>query len=141
MSRYFPPAAVVVEARSSLANGHYADIDALMHVEALEIPYDADLPDLIDEFLALTEELGFGTAEDAGFVVLVPVTINGVSHTTPVLVDMRYRELCFTSHPELGAGAIPDEVLVENVRLVSSVRSELLGVLATWHNAEVAEAE
>ena len=70
-----------------------------------------------------------------GFVVLVPVTVNRVTHTTPVLVDTEYRELAFTSHPELGAGAIPAEILVENPHLLVDVREELLGVIATWHNS------
>ncbi len=139
MSRYFPSAEVVVEARRQLATGHYADVDSLMRLDELDEPYDGALDEVLAEFVDLAREIGLESPEDGGFVVLVPVSVNGVSHTTPVLVDMHYRELSFTSHPELGAGAIPDEVLVENPRLLHVVRAELLGVIATWHNSEIAE--
>jgi hypothetical protein len=134
---FFPAPARVIEARQVLATGHFGELDALMGVAELRTPSDADLGQLIDEFRALAAELGLSGQDSAlGFVVLVPVTVSGTTHTTPVLVDTEYRELAFTSHPELGAGSIPDEILVENPRLVAAVREELLGVIATWHNSE-----
>ncbi len=135
MYEFFPTSERVIEARAVLATGHFGDLEALMGVAELRTPSDADLDQLIDEFQALASELGLNDAGGSlGFVVLVPVTVNRITHTTPVLVDTEFRELSFTSHPELGAGAISAELLVENPRLVADVRDELLGVIATWHN-------
>lgn len=135
MYEFFPSSERVIEARSVLATGHFGDLEALMGVAELRSPSDADLDQLIDEFQSLVAELGLNEADGTlGFVVLVPVTVNRITHTTPVLVDTEFRELSFTSHPELGAGGISGELLVENPRLVADVRDELLGVIATWHN-------
>jgi len=135
MYEFFPTCERVIQARTVLATGHFGELEALMGVAELRAPSDADLSQLIDEFQALAAELGLNeTDETLGFVVLVPVTVNRITHTTPVLVDTEFRELSFTSHPELGAGAISGELLVENPRLVTDVRDELLGVIATWHN-------
>jgi hypothetical protein len=136
MSRFFPTVERVAEARKVLATGNFCELDSLMGVSDLELPHEHDLPALVEEFKALAAELGLGDGDESGFVVLVPVSVHGIVHTTPVLVDMEYVELSFTSHPEFGAGAIPGEVLVENPRLVADVREELLGVIATWHNTE-----
>jgi len=140
MSRFFPTAQRVTEVRRVLATGHFGELDSLMDVAALDAPHETDLEVLVVEFCELADELGLADANANGFVVLVPVSVNGTTHTTPVLVDTEYRELSFTSHPELGAGAIPDEVLVANPRLLADVREELLGVIATWHNTESPEA-
>ena len=135
MHEFFPSCERVLEARNVLSTGHFGELESLMGVAELRAPSDADIRQLIDEFHELATELGLSEADEAlGFVVLVPVTVNRVTHTTPVLVDTEYRELAFTSHPELGAGAIPAEILVENPRLATAVRDELLGVIATWHN-------
>ncbi len=135
MHEFFPSCERVREARNVLSTGSFGELQALMGVAELRAPSDADIRQLIDEFHELATELGLSEADEAlGFVVLVPVTVNRITHTTPVLVDTEYRELAFTSHPELGAGAIPAEILVENPRLAVAVRDELLGVIATWHN-------
>lgn len=136
MSHFFPTAEIVTEARKVLATGNFCELDSLMHVSELDIPHESDLEPLAKEFCALAEQLGLSQDNASGFVVLVPVTVNGTTHTTPVLVDTEYCELSFTSHPELGAGAIPDEVLVANPRLLPDIREELLGVIATWHNTD-----
>lgn len=139
MSRFFPTAERVAEVRKVLATGHFGELSALMEVAALDTPAETDLEPLVSEFCDLAGELGISDADASGFVVLVPVTVHGTTHTTPVLVDTEYGELSFTSHPELGAGAIPDEVLVGNPRLLAEVREELLGVIATWHARDLAE--
>jgi hypothetical protein len=141
MSRFFPPAERVIEARQVLATGHFGEIDALMGVADLDSPYEGDLKALVDEFCALAADLGLREDAELGFVVLVPVTVSGTTHTTPVLVDTEYCELSFTSHPELGAGAISDEILVANPHLLIDIREELLGVIATWHNVAGDESE
>lgn len=135
MHRFFPPCEVIAEARHVLADGHFGELDALMGASSLAQPHEGDLDELIGEFVACASMLGFADDGPMGFVVLVPVTFGGVTHTTPVLVDTEHRELSFTSHPELGADVIADEVLVANPRLLTDVRTELLGVLATWHNS------
>ena len=137
MQQFFPDAAHVEEARHLLANGHYGDLDIAMGTVSLPRPYETDLPQLISEFGELTDALGLRDADSSGFVVLVPVTVNATSHTTPILVDVEHGELSFTSHPELGSGAIPDDVLESNPELASTIREQLLGVLATWRNTEV----
>jgi hypothetical protein len=137
MVRFFPDADRVREARQRLANGHFGELDALMGVSSLTTPYEARPKEIIDEFCELASSLGLSDQCADGFVVLVPVTVNGSTHTTPVLVDVASCELSFTSHPELGAGVIADGVLVANPRLIVDVRDALLGVLATWHNAEL----
>jgi hypothetical protein len=141
MPRFFPSAQRVAEARQHLAGGHYGDLDETMGVSSLERPRTRDLPELIAEFCAVVDELDLRDADSSGFVVLVPVTVNGASLTTPVLVDVQRNELAFTSHPDLGAGTVPDRVLTENPDLPARVREQLLGVLATWHNTAVAEDE
>jgi hypothetical protein len=141
MPQFFPSAQRVLEARQSLANGHYGDLDKSMGVSSLARPYSRDIPALIHEFCSLVDELGLREADSSGFVVLVPVAVRGATLTTPVLVDVERCELVFTSHPELGAGAVPVDVLSENPDLARSVREQLLGVLATWHNAGAAEDE
>ena len=137
MGKFFPAPERVREARRKLASGHFGELDALMGVSSLITPYEAQPREIIDEFCALASSLGLSDECADGFVVLVPVTVNGATHTTPVLVDVESCELSFTSHPELGAGVIADDVLVANPRLLVDVRDALLGVLATWHNAEV----
>jgi hypothetical protein len=107
-----------------------------MHSESLAWPHTRDLPELLDEFSDLVHELGLAD-DEASFMVLVPVKVNGMTLTTPVLLDLDRRELALTSHPSLGAGAIPHAVMTENPNLALFVRDELLGVLATWHNAPV----
>ena len=71
--------------------------------------------------------------------MLLPVSVKGVSLTTPVLVDVERCELAFTSHPQLGAVSLGPEVLSENPNIANSVREQLLGVLATWHNYGAAD--
>jgi hypothetical protein len=141
MSQFFPSAERVLEARRSLANGHYGDLDKTMGTSSLAQPYGRDIPALIREFCDLVDEIGLREDGSTGFVVLVPVAVRGTSLTTPVLVDVEHCELVFTSHPELGAGAIPSDVLSENPDLARAVREQLLGVLATWHNPGAAEDE
>jgi len=136
MPQFFPDAEQVAEARRILANGHYGDLDQAMGTPTLPRPYESDIRAMIAEFGVLTSALGLRDADSSGFVVLVPVTVNSTSHTTPVLVDVEHGELSFTSHPELGSGAIPDDVLQSNIELASAIREELLGVLATWRNSE-----
>ena len=136
MPRFFPNAEHVAEARRLLAEGHYGDLDLAMGTVSLPWPYETDLPELIYEFGELTDTLGLREPDSSGFVVLVPVTVSATSHTTPVLVDIEHGELSFTSHPELGSGTIPDDVLESNPELASAVREQLLGVLAMWHNSE-----
>ena len=134
MSRFFPTAERVIEARQVLATGNYGELDSLMGAAGLETPHEGDLKSLVQEFGDLAAEVGLNVDGAAGFVVLAAVTVNGVTHTTPILIDPEYCELSFTSHPELGAETISDEILVANPRLLGEVREELLGVLATWHN-------
>lgn len=136
MSRFFPSAERVAEVRKILTTGHFGELSTLMGVSQLESPSESDLEPLVAEFCELAGQLGITDANASGFVVLVPVSVHGTTHTTPVLVDTEYREVSFTSHPDLGAGTIPDEVLVENPRLLAAIREELLGVIATWHNTE-----
>jgi hypothetical protein len=140
MSTFFPNAERVVEARQRLAGGHFGELDALMGASELAVPGETDLGSVIDEFCVLAAALGLSDACAEGFVVLVPVTVGGTTHTTPLFVDIELAELSFTSHPELGAGTVTDEVLVTNPRLIVDVRAELLGVLATWHNSSHPEA-
>ncbi len=71
--------------------------------------------------------------------MLLPVRVNGVSLTTPVLVDVERCELAFTSHPQLGAASFTADVLSENPDIANEVREQLLGVLATWHNFGAAD--
>ena len=136
MGKFFPAAERVREARQRLASGHFGELDTLMGVSSLVKPYEAQPKEIIDEFCDLATALGLNEECADGFVVLVPVTVNGYTHTTPVLVDVESCELSFTSHPDLGAGVISDGVLVANPRLIVDVRDALLGVIATWHNAE-----
>ena len=133
MSRFFPDAKHVVHARLEFTQGHYGDLDRMMEAETLAWPHTDDLPAVLAEFGALAHELGLSD-EDDGFIVLVPVRVNGAVLTTPVLVDLQRSELLFTSHPAMGAGVIPDSVIAENTDLASAIRERLLGVLATWHN-------
>ena len=141
MTAFFPTPERVAEARRVLANGHYSQLDALMGTHELDNPHESDVRAMIGEFVSCATELGLTERMATGFVVLVPVRYNGVSHTTPVLVDTEALELAFTSHPELGAGTILDEVLVGNPHLLAAVREELLGILATWHNSDAIEPE
>ena len=141
MAHFFPDAARVTSARHALAAGHYGDLDAMMGVFNLPRPNESDLCALIGEFGELVHELGLADSDTSGFVVLVPVTVRQQTLTTPVLVDIEHFELAFTSHPELGSGAIPSDVLESNVELGIEVREQLIGVLATWHNTELAEEE
>jgi len=134
MSRFFPTAERVTEARRVLATGSYGELDSLMGVAELDPPHDSDLKALVEEFGALAAELDLNVDGTFGFVVLASVTVNNTTHTTPILVDPEFCELSFTSHPELGAETISDAILVANPRLLGDVREELLGVLATWHN-------
>lgn len=139
MAHFFPDAQRVANARHSLSAGHYGDLDALMGILSLPRPNETDIEELIAEFGALAAELGLTDDEVSGFVVLVPVTVREQTLTTPVLVDIERYELAFTSHPELGSGSIPHEVLASNTELGIEVREQLIGVLATWHNTELAE--
>lgn len=141
MAHFFPDAARVANARHELSAGHYGDLDAMMGVFDLPRPNESDLDALIGEFAALVHELGLTDADTSGFVVLVPVTVRQQTLTTPVLVDIEHSELAFTSHPELGSGAIPLDVLESNTELGVEIREQLIGVLATWHNTELAEED
>lgn len=134
MNRFFPSAERVVEARAVLETGHYGELNSLMGAAELDIPHEGDLKELMAEFCQLARTLELADDEPLGFVVLVSVTVNGVAHTTPVLVDTQYCELSFTSHPDLGAQAISDEIIVGNPHLAAEIREELLGVIATWRN-------
>jgi hypothetical protein len=129
----------VTEARERLAEGHYGDLDKTMGAAALPRPFARDLNALITEFAQLVEELDLSDEASGGFVILLPVQVGGASLTTPVFVDVERCELSFTSHPQLGAAALDVDVLSENPGLAFSVREQLLGVLATWHNYGVAE--
>jgi hypothetical protein len=137
--RFLPSAARVIEARAKLSAGHYGDLDQTMGTTSLPRPGTRDLCELITEFDELVGELGLRDTQASGFVVLLPVVVNGVSLTTPVLVDVERCELAFTSHPQLGASSIGSEVLSENPDIANSVREQLLGVLATWHNFGAAD--
>jgi len=141
MAHFFPDAARVTRARHDLAAGHYGDLDAMMGVFDLPRPNESDFDALIGEFGELVYSLGLADSDTSGFVVLVPVTVRQQTLTTPVLVDIEHLELAFTSHPELGSGAIPSDVLESNVELGVEIREQLIGVLATWHNTELAEEE
>jgi len=110
-----------------------------MGTASLPRPNTRDLGSLITEFAELVDELELRDSQTSDFVVLLPVSVNGVSLTTPVLVDPERRELAFTSHPQLGAVSIGADVLSENPNIASSVREQLLGVLATWHNYGAAD--
>jgi hypothetical protein len=112
-----------------------------MGTAALPRPNNRDLCELITEFARLVDDLGLRDSMTTGFVVLLPVRVSGVSQTTPVLVDVERCELAFTSHPELGAVRLSADVLSENPDLANSVREQLLGVLATWHNFGAADDE
>jgi len=137
--QFLPDADRVREARERLSSGHYGDLDQTMGAASLPRPHTRNLCELIIEFGALVEELGLRDAQASGFVVLLPVIVNGASLTTPVLVDVGACELAFTSHPQLGAISISSEVLSENPDIANSVREQLLGVLATWHNYGAAD--
>jgi len=141
MAHFFPDAARVATARHDLSAGHYGDLDAMMGIFDLPRPNESDIDALIGEFGELVQELGLADADTSGFVVLVPVTVHQQTLTTPVLVDIEHVELAFTSHPELGSGAIPSDVLESNLELGVEIREQLIGVLATWHNSEFAEEE
>lgn len=141
MAHFFPDAGRVARARHDLAAGHYGDIDAMMGIFDLPRPNESDISALIAEFGELVRELGLADSDTSGFVVLVPVTVRLQTLTTPVLVDIEHVELAFTSHPDLGSGAIPSDVLESNAELAIEVREQLIGVLATWHNTELAEEE
>ena len=134
VARFFPEARDVSAAREFFSCGRYADLSQAMRATTLAWPHTDDLPAVITEFGGLAEELGLAD-DDASFMVLVPVRVNGSVLTTPVLLDLERRELAFTSHPALGAGAIPSHVIAENTELAVAIREELLGVLATWHNS------
>jgi hypothetical protein len=110
-----------------------------MGTALLPRPTTRDLSALITEFDGLVGELGLRDPAANGFVVLLPVMVGGVSLTTPVLVDLEACQLAFTSHPQLGAVSISPEVLSENPDIANSVREQLLGVLATWHNYGAAD--
>ena len=133
MARFFPEAEHVSAARQHFYHGRYGDLSRAMKSDSLAWPHTDDLPALLDEFGELTSKLGLAD-DEASFMVLVPVRVNGATLTTPVLLDLDRRELAFTSHPSLGAGTIPQQVISENTNLALVVREELLGVLATWHN-------
>jgi hypothetical protein len=139
VTRFFPSATRVLEARKRLSTGHYGDLDQTMGTATLPRPGTRDLCDLITEFGALVDELGLREDVSSGFVVLLPVRVNGVSLTTPVLVDVERCELSFTSHPQLGAASFTADVLSENPDIANEVREQLLGVLATWHNFGAAD--
>jgi hypothetical protein len=139
--RFLPTSERVENARIKLAEGHYCDLGDLMGVTDLAWPRPEDVPALIEEFGNLVDECGLRSEDSTGFIVLIPVAVNGSTFTTPVFVDVTHGELAFTSHPEFGAGRIPDDVLAENPDLPSALREELLGVLATWHNTALAEDE
>lgn len=140
MARFFPTPMRVTEARQRLAGGHFGELDVLMGVADLATPHETDLPRIVGEFCDLTASLGLSDEPPTSFMVLVPVTINGATHTTPLLVDMESCSLEFTSHPDVGASPVTDEVLVTNPQLMTHVRNELLGTIATWHNTEGAES-
>ncbi len=139
MTRFLPSASRVLQAREELSSGHYGDLDQMMGTATLPRPTSRDLCELIREFDQLVDELDLRDDKSSGFVVLLPVTVGGVSLTTPVLVDVERCELAFTSHPQLGAASISADVLSENPNIASSVREQLLGVLATWHNYGAAD--
>lgn len=134
VARFFPEAHHVSTARELFYRGRYGDLSRAMKSDSLAWPHTDDLPDLLAEFRELAAQLGLAD-DEASFMVLVPVSVNGTTLTTPVLLDLDRKELAFTSHPALGAGTIPDSVISENNNLALVVREELLGVLATWHNA------
>jgi len=141
MAHFFPDAECVRNARHGLSAGHYGDLDTMMGILDLPRPNESDIDAVITEFGMLVSELGLADADTSGFVVLVPVTVREQTLTTPVLVDLEHVELAFTSHPELGSGAIPSDVIASNTHLGVEVREQLIGVLATWHNTELAEEE
>jgi len=141
VAHFFPDAERVADARHGLSAGHYGDLDAMMGIFGLPRPNETDICALISEFGSLVSELGLADEDTSGFVVLVPVTVRAQTLTTPVLVDIEHQELAFTSHPELGSGAIPLEVIASNTELANEVREQLIGVLATWHNTDLAEEE
>lgn len=141
MAHFFPDAECVLNARHGLSAGHYGDLDTMMGILHLPRPNESDIDALITEFGMLVSELGLADADTSGFVVLVPVTVREQTLTTPVLVDIEHVELAFTSHPELGSGTIPLDVIASNAHLGVEVREQLIGVLATWHNTELAEEE
>lgn len=141
MAHFFPDAQTVAHARARLAEGHYGDLDQTMNVADLTRPHTRQTKEMIAEFGVLADELGLREADATGFIVLVPVVVNGASLTTPILVDVEHQELSFTSHPTFGAGAIPDDVISANPDLPPAVREQLLGVLATWKNTAAAERE
>jgi hypothetical protein len=139
VTRFLPSAPTVLEAREKLSSGHYGDLDQMMGTASLPRPTSRNLCELIREFDRLVSDLDLRDNKSSGFVVLLPVTVGGVSLTTPVLVDVERCELAFTSHPQLGASSIGADVLSENPNIATSVREQLLGVLATWHNYGAAD--
>jgi hypothetical protein len=138
MASYFPTADHVRAARAELASGTYGSLDTTMQITTLAHPTSRDLRPMLTEFRELVAELELPDS-DAGFIVLVPVRVSGTLLTTPILIDTGRLELSFTSHPALGADTIPAEVISENRDLVPTIREQLLGVLATWHNVDIAE--
>jgi hypothetical protein len=141
MPNFFPDPVKVSDARVRLAEGHYGDLDETMGVRSLSRPYTRQVKEMIAEFGEVADSLSLREEDASGFIVLVPVSVNGASLTTPVFVDIDRRELAFTSHPTFGAGTIPEDVLSANPDLPSAVQQQLLGVLATWHNMAIAERE
>jgi hypothetical protein len=135
MSKFFPDARHVSAARVFFSSGRDGDLLHVMGTALLPWPHTEDLPAVLDEFGELTEALGLAR-NASSLMVLVPVCVDGSVLTTPVLLDLERHELAFTSHPALGAGVIPDSVIAENADLASAIREELLGVLATSHNAQ-----
>jgi hypothetical protein len=141
MANFFPDPTKVSDARERLAEGHYGDLDQTMDVGSLSRPCTRQVKEMIAEFGQVADSLSLREADSSGFIVLVPVSVNGSSFTTPVFVDVDRRELAFTSHPTFGAGPIPGDVLSANPDLPTAVQEQLLGVLATWHNTAIAERE
>jgi hypothetical protein len=136
ISRFFPDAQRVSAAREFFSNGSYGDLSRVMGSGSLGWPHNNDILAVLDEFDDLAATLGL-IDDDASFMVLIPVRVNGSILTTPVLIDLDRRELAFTSHPALGASVISDHVIADNPTLAWELREELLAVLATWHNQPV----
>jgi hypothetical protein len=136
ISRFFPDVQRVSAARELFANGSFGDLPRAMGSGSLAWPHNADIPAVLDEFDALIGTLGFDD-DDASFMIMISVRVNGSLLTTPVLVDLERRELSFTSHPALGAAVIPHNVVFDNTSLAWEIREELLAVLATWRNQPI----
>ena len=136
MSQFFPSTEQVEAARTALAREQPCDLESLMGVTRLDVPRTDDMASLLDEFQAIADALGLGDQSASGFVVLVSVRVNETTHTTPILVDTRFGELVFTSHPEIGAGVVPREVISQNPRFLADVREELLALLTAWNQGD-----